>query len=149
MDGSSLKLVAMGRQNPVSPSPGLGLRQLLPSWQRQAFVCPLCQPLCLRRLRLLLPKASASKACLPVLIFKLKDALNFHPIDNSVLSSLPITITFSLRCRLQTKTDTILVWGNQVEVPQGIHKAVFFFRRDRVGEQCSLLFRQLFQPHVF
>ena len=73
----------------------------------------------------------------------------FPPINNSALSSLPITVTFSLICRVQTKTDTILVWGNHVEVPQGIHKAMFFFRRDRVGEQCSLLFHQLFQPHVF
>ena len=106
-------------------------------------VLPATTP-CLRRLRPLLPRGLPSG-----LIFKLKDPLNFHPINNSVLSSLPITVTFTLICRLQTKTDTILVWGNHVEVPQGIHKAMFFFRRDRVGEQCSLLFHQLFQPHVF
>lgn len=40
--------------------------------------------------------------------------------------------------------------GNRVEVPQqGIPKAVFFSRRDRVGELCSLLFLLPFQPHVF
>lgn len=40
--------------------------------------------------------------------------------------------------------------GNLAEVLlQIIPKAAVFSRRDRVGELCSLLFLQLFQPHVF
>jgi len=46
--------------------------------------------------------------------------------------------------------DITVVLGNHAEaLLRGIPKALVFFRRDRVGELCSLLFLQLFQPHVF
>lgn len=54
----------------------------------------------------------------------------------------------SLICQSQITIATTVVSANHVEAPQGNPKVVFF-RRDRVGELCSLLFLQLFQPHVF
>jgi hypothetical protein len=78
---------------------------------------------------------------------------NFHPFCSvNILappsSPFPITIR-SLICRPRTRSSTtpLLVLANRVGVPQGKPAAYSF--RDRVGEQCSLLFLLLFQPHVF
>lgn len=74
----------------------------------------------------------------------------FVPLIISLPSRLspPITIR-SLICRAQARNSTIplVALGSPVEAPQ--EKPTAYSFRDRVGEQCSLLFLLLFQPHVF
>jgi hypothetical protein len=71
------------------------------------------------------------------------------PIFASIIFSYYFSL-LSLICRARGMIDIITALGNHAGARlRGILKILFFFRRDRVGELCSLLFLLLFQPHVF
>ena len=97
---------------------------------------------CLRRLRLLLPKANATKGCLQISI------LNFHPIDISILSSLLI-ISYHFFTDMSTtnKDQYYSCMGKSLRGSPGESQGGVFFRWDRVGEQSSSI-RVQFLQHI-
>lgn len=146
----ALALLLSAPSAPFHPPPAL--RSLPPP--HLVRPCGTCIPRCriadnlIHRCATERPKHSKPTWSL-ILIFKVLSF--FVPLIISTLPSSPspspITIR-SLICRPRARISTTpAMLGNRVEDPQGKPAAYSF--RDRVGEQCSLLFLLPFQPHVF